>query len=88
MSSCLIIQQKNRLFIGADSAISVKHINKYIRCSNNGKKLFKIKNEIVFASGNIEVVNKAIDFYKKESNLLLFQNKFYCFVYVFYSYYF
>lgn len=75
MSSCLIIQQKNRLFIGADSAISVKHINKYIRCSNNGKKLFKIKNEIVFASGNIEVVNKAIDFYKEESNLLLFQNK-------------
>lgn len=75
MSSCLIIQEKNRLFIGADSAISVKYNDKYLRYNNDGEKLYKIKNEILFISGNMELAEIALFYYKNVNNIFDFSDK-------------
>lgn len=56
MSLCLILQNKDSVFIGADTATSVFNGNKFIRKSNDGKKLFEIGNDIVFCSGDMSEV--------------------------------
>lgn len=70
MSSCLIVQKKDRLFIGADSALSVKQNDKFIRYSNDCIKLHQINNEIMFSSGNLKFANYFLDYYKKEKDIL------------------
>lgn len=63
MSLCLIIQDKNNLFVSVDSAISTPtEQNTYKRISNNGKKFFKYFNKGIFCSGNLHQVNKIINY--------------------------
>ena len=62
MSSCLILQDKNKLFMGADSALIETIEDIHYRISDNGRKIFNFKNSIMFCSGNIKIVNKVIEF--------------------------
>ena len=85
MSSCLILQEKNRLFIGADTSASVFNHDKLFRLHNHNNKLFKLnKNTIMYCAGNNEVsqvVQKHIqdtynygDFYFEELQKWLVKN--------------
>lgn len=70
MSSCLILQDKNNFYIGADTACSVNINGKYYRYSDNIEKVFTHGNDIYFCSGNMEVVNSVnlwitVTFYKQ-----------------------
>lgn len=56
MSLCLILQNKNSVFIGADTATSVFNGNKFVRESNDGKKLFEMGKDIVYCSGDMSYV--------------------------------
>lgn len=59
MSCCLILQNKDGVCIGADSATSmyVEELgNQFFRSSNNGKKLFEVGKDIVFCSGDMSEV--------------------------------
>lgn len=51
MSSCLIITQGNKMYIGADTACSVKTKDGYKRISNDMPKLFTLGNSVFFCSG-------------------------------------
>lgn len=57
MSSCVIIAQKNNLYIGADSACSIKTECGFERYHNDMQKLFRFGNQVLFCSG------KAVDVY-------------------------
>lgn len=57
MSSCLILQDKNDFYIGADTACSVKVGEKYYRYSDNVNKIFIHGEDVYFCSGNLAVVN-------------------------------
>lgn len=64
MSSCLVLQQYNKIFIGADTAISGEIENKIKRISNEGEKIFKKDNYIIFCSGDMYIANKMIRYIK------------------------
>lgn len=61
MSCCLILQTKNSVCIGADTATSVQSGNNFIRYSNDGKKIFEIGKDIVYCSGDMSYVPEVID---------------------------
>lgn len=61
MSTCLIISQGEKMYIGADTACSVKTENGYRRFSNNMQKLFTIGNSIFFCSGKKQDVKKCVN---------------------------
>ncbi len=62
MSCCLIFQNKDNIFIGADSAVSVfvDSAGEFFRSSNDGEKLFEIGKDIVFCSGDMSEVPNVI----------------------------
>ncbi len=60
MSSCLILQDKNNYFIGADTACSVFVDGEYYRHSNNMKKIFTCGNDVYFCAGNLSVVQDVV----------------------------
>ena len=47
MSSCLILQDKNKLFMGADSALIETIEDIHYRISDNGRKIFNFKNPML-----------------------------------------
>lgn len=57
MSSCLILQDKNNFYIGADTACSVNIDGKYYRYSDNIEKIFVHGEDTYFCSGNVSIVN-------------------------------
>ena len=57
MSHCLILQQYNDFYIGADSAGSIKINDSFYRTSNNMQKIFKLGTDIYFCSGIDKYVN-------------------------------
>ena len=61
MSTCLIISQGEKMYIGADTACSVKTPNGYRRFSNNMQKLFTIGNNVFFCSGKKQNVEECIN---------------------------
>ena len=66
MSCCLILQSKNAVCIGADTAVStyMEKENRYIRRSNDGKKLFEMGKDIVFCSGDMSYAADVINHIK------------------------
>jgi len=70
MSSCLILQQHDRIFIGADTAASVNINGEFYRYNKSISKLFEIENTIVFCSGILSEVNKVIEHFKQNINNL------------------
>ena len=63
MSLCLILQQYNNFYIGADSAGSIKINDSFYRTSNNMQKIFRLGSDIYFCSGvsnNVNLCNKWI----------------------------
>lgn len=61
MSSCLILQDENNFYIGADTACSVNRNGKYYRYHDNAKKIFTCGNDIYFCAGNLTIVQNVVD---------------------------
>ena len=58
MSSCLILQAKDKLYIGADTSSSVFIDDKLYRLNNNTKKLFLLNdNTVLYCAGNNSIAN-------------------------------
>ena len=64
MSCCLILQQNNRIFMGADTAISTIVDGEFYRVSNDQQKIFPILDALVFCSGNIDLVENILVYIK------------------------
>lgn len=65
MSSCLIITQGNKMFIGADTACSIKTKDGYKRLSDNMLKLFSLGQNVFFCSGKKTDAEKCINWIYK-----------------------
>lgn len=64
MSHCLILQQYDDFYIGADSAGSIKIDDSFYRTSNNMQKVFQLGTDIYFCSGvnrYVEMCNEWIN---------------------------
>lgn len=57
MSSCLILQDKNNFYIGADTACSVNINGKYYRYFDNIEKIFTHGDDVYFCSGNMTIIS-------------------------------
>ena len=68
MSSCLILQDKNNFYIGADTACSVNINGKYYRYSDNVNKIFTHGKDVYFCSGNIKFVDEVNSWINKTFN--------------------
>ena len=63
MSSCLILQAKDKLYIGADTSSSVFIDNKLYRLNNNTKKLFLLNaNTVLYCAGNNSIAEKVVQY--------------------------
>lgn len=61
MSSCLVLQAKDKLYIGADTSSSVFIDNKLYRLNNNTKKLFLLNaNTVLYCAGNNSIAEKVV----------------------------
>ena len=69
MSSCLVLQQRNSLFIASDTAISSISNGERIRVSNDGNKLFKKDNALIFCSGKMKMATKCRKYIEKMNSL-------------------
>jgi hypothetical protein len=69
MSLCLILQNKNKIYVGTDTALSVKNQNNFLRINKGIDKIFEFSNGIMFCSGNMFYVKKTMEFIE-ESNLI------------------
>lgn len=69
MSNCLVLQGKNFIAIGADTASSIMFNGCYKRIGTNAKKLYHFGNEIMFCSGRMDLVESVT------SNTFLINNK-------------
>lgn len=61
MSSCLILQQEDRAFIGADSIICNIVNGKPVRTEYEDNKLFVIGKDIMFCAGNMSIIHGLVD---------------------------
>lgn len=64
MSSCLILQQEDRTFIGADSIICSLVDEKPVRTEYEDEKVFVVGNDVVFCSGNMDVIYNVVSWCK------------------------
>ena len=61
MSSCLVLQAKDKLYIGADTSSSVFINDKLYRLNNNTKKLFLLNdNTVLYCAGNNSIAEKVV----------------------------
>lgn len=67
MSNCTIIQMKNKILIGADTASSIKIGNVRYRVSNNIPKIHMINNMAIFCSGKMNICEEIIAKIKMEN---------------------
>lgn len=59
MSSCLVLQAKDKLYIGADTSSSVFINDKLYRLNDNTKKLFLLDdNTVLYCAGNNSIANE------------------------------
>jgi hypothetical protein len=68
LSSVLVIQNKNNIYIGSDTAISTDLNGKYYRVNDCGEKLFCIDNKVIFCSGDLSLSYSIINTYKNSNN--------------------
>ena len=68
MSSLLIVQTKDAIYMGSDSAVSCQYDDQVFRLSNNGKKLFKVDNMLIFCSGNMFITYEIIETFKQQED--------------------
>ena len=61
MSSCLVLQAKDKLYIGADTSSSVFINDKLYRLNNNTKNLFLLNaNTVLYCAGNNSIAEKVV----------------------------
>ena len=68
MRLSLIMMDKDRILIGADTAISTIINNEIIRVSNNGKKIFELNDNIIYCCGNMDKIEGVLK-HIKDNNL-------------------
>ena len=68
MSCCLIFQDKDNVYMGADSAISTNIEGTFYRIEDDKNKIFKFDNGIMFCSGEVFYVEKVINSIKNNKN--------------------
>lgn len=73
MSSVAVIQTNQKIYIAADTAISTIYNEERYRISNNGKKLYSIKDSLIFCSGTMELAYKIMAVYE-QSNVYTVEN--------------
>ncbi|MCB2354469.1 hypothetical protein [Clostridium estertheticum] len=61
MSSCLIIQECDDVFIGSDTAVSITYKDVIYRLNTNGKKLYVVEDMVIFCSGNLNLSYSLMD---------------------------
>lgn len=67
MSSVLVLQTKNEIYMGSDTAISTSMGANTYRVSENGQKIFQFNNMVVFCSGDLKTsYSIMLDFYNIE----------------------
>ena len=69
MSSCIILQQRDSIFMASDTAISTSLKGRTARLSNLGEKLFCKDDKIVFCSGNMKKANLCKKYIEQNNNL-------------------
>ena len=63
MSSCLVLQAKDKLYIGADTSSSVFINDKLYRLNNNTKKLYLLNgNTVLYCAGNNSIAEKVVQY--------------------------
>ena len=63
MSSCLVLQAKDKLYIGADTSSSVFIGEKLYRLNDNTKKLFLLDNNtVLYCAGNNSIAKKVTQY--------------------------
>ena len=63
MSSCLVLQTKDKLYIGADTSSSVFINDKLYRLNNNTKKLYLLNgNTVLYCAGNNSIAEKVVQY--------------------------
>jgi hypothetical protein len=68
LSSVLVVQTHDQIYIGADSAVSTNINNNTYRLQNEkGKKLHIIEDMVIFCSGNMALSEKIIDTFKSSN---------------------
>jgi hypothetical protein len=72
LSSALIIQTPDQIFIGSDSAVSTKLNGKTYRVKDeHGKKLYEIDDMIIFCSGNMALSEQIMSVFSTSINKTL-----------------
>ncbi|PPA85013.1 hypothetical protein C4A75_09555 [Brevibacillus laterosporus] len=61
ISSVLVIQSHDSIYIGSDSAVSIEHNDQLYRLHNYGLKLFHIEDKVIFCSGSMELSYKVVN---------------------------
>lgn len=61
MSSCLIVQECDDVFIGSDTAVSITYKDVIYRLNTNGKKLYVVEDKVIFCSGNLTLTYSLMD---------------------------
>jgi predicted phage tail protein len=69
MSSCVVVSDGKQSFMASDTAISSFLENKPVRVSNDFIKIFNLFDSLVFCSGEIESVNRAVSYIRSLSSL-------------------
>jgi hypothetical protein len=68
MSLCVIIQDKERIIIGADSRESIKIDNELYATGRNEKKTRIIGNQVIFSTGNAYVASNILNEYESSKD--------------------
>lgn len=68
MSSVVCIQTNDRVWIGADSAVSTQIHGQIYRLHEEGKKIFHIDDRVIFCSGIMELAANVMSEYESKPN--------------------
>ncbi|MCL6458834.1 MAG: hypothetical protein K6T85_12575 [Gorillibacterium sp.] len=71
MSSVIVIQTYESLWIGADSAVSVRLGDKTYRWHEDGQKLFVVDESVIFCSGSMNLAQQVMDDYRESKDFSL-----------------
>jgi hypothetical protein len=69
MSSCLVLCDKNNIFVGSDTATSCFLNDRFYRVSESRQKIFLKNDNLIFCSGDTIISDKVISFISESKNI-------------------
>jgi hypothetical protein len=69
VSACLIIQYKDKIYVGSDTALITRIEDSFFRIKQECHKLYKYNDRLIFCSGDMKYVNQVINFLDKNENI-------------------